>query len=98
MKDNADEECPLTVAAGNGHLNVHSRVFFDDLQRRIAFNITPSKLQARTADGRPLGGSRNLFDGFGSHGVDEADGRPVQDDGVDGAARFRYQGLLQPVL
>lgn len=63
-----------------------------------AFNITPSKSQARSADRRPPGGSRNLLDGFGSHGVDEADGRPVQDDGVNGAGRLRYQGLLQSVL
>lgn len=44
----------------------------------------------------------DLFDDFGSHRVDKAGRRPVQDDGVDRAQRFKEEGLLQvwavPVL
>lgn len=38
---------------------------------------------------------KDLFDGFGSHWVDEAGRRPVQDDGADGAERFEEDDLLQ---
>lgn len=39
-----------------------------------------------------------LFDDFGSHGVDEAGRRPVQDDEADGAERFKEDGRLRVCL
>lgn len=90
----------LTVAAGNDHVHVHSGVFFDELQRResalvqyYARYITSTQCWQDAARG-----SQNLFNGFGSHGVDEADWCPIQCDVVYGPCRFRYQGLLQSFL
>lgn len=37
----------------------------------------------------------NLFDGFGSHRVNETETRPVQDDGVHSTEGFKEDGLLQ---
>lgn len=54
------------------------------------------------AQGCSLKEHEDLFDDFGSHRVDKAGGRPVQDDGVDRAQRLKEEGLLQvcavPVL
>lgn len=93
-------EYKLTVAAGDDHLHVHSGVFSDELhiEESALVQYPTQDITSTQCWSAAARGSRNLFNGFGSHGVDEADGRPVQYDGVHGAGRFRYQGLLQSLL
>lgn len=87
----------LTAAASYDHLNVHSCILLNDLQRQISEFLTDLKSPepaGTVAAKSKLKSIKNLSDGFGSHRVHEADGRPVQDDGVDRAERFKKEGLL----